>query len=272
MTAPAAKLGGRPVALVTGAASGIGAAVARRFAAQGCCVGVNYRTRSDAAHSVVEACQEAGAPAMAIQGDVAVDADCRKMVERIQGEWGRLDYLINNAGTTRFSAPHDLEALAADDFAAVFAVNVVGVWQMTRAAAALLHAAGGGVVNVSSHAGVSGIGSSAAYAASKGALNTLTLALARTLAPQVRVNAVCPGFVDTDWMAPRLSAAEMEAFKRRTSASAPLQVLVSPEDVADAVLWLAHSARAVTGQLLVIDAGTHLTVGGPLSETTSRSA
>lgn len=272
MTAPASNQSGRPVVLVTGAASGIGAAVARRFAAQGCCVGVNYRTRADAAQSVVAACQQAGVPAMAIQGDVAKDADCRKMVERIQRDWGRLDYLINNAGTTRFAAPGDLDALGADDFAVVFAVNVVGVWQMTRAAVGLLRAAGGGVVNVSSHAGVSGIGSSAAYAASKGALNTLTLSMARALAPQVRVNAVCPGFVDTDWMAPKLSAAEMDAFKRRTAASAPLQMLVSPEDVADAAFWLANNARAVTGQLLVIDAGTHLTVGGPLSENTSRSA
>jgi len=268
---PSAQTVGAPVVLVTGGASGIGAATALAFAARGHRVAVNYRARGEAAQGVVAACAEAGAEACAVAGDVASDDDCRRMVAEVVARWGRLDVLVNNAGTTRFAAPGDLEALSAGDFAAIFAVNVSGVWQTTRAAAPHLRAARGAVVNVSSHAGVSGIGSSAAYAASKGALNTLTLSLARMLAPEVRVNAVCPGFVDTDWMAPRLSGAELEAFKRRAAAAAPLQQIVAPQEVAGAILWLGCDARAVTGQHLVIDAGTHLAVGGPMSPPADRT-
>ena len=256
---------GPPVALVTGAASGIGAATALAFAAQGYRVGVNYRSRAGAARDVAEACRAAGGEGAALPGDVAQDADCRRMLDDDADRWGRLDVLVNNAGMTRPAAPGDLDALQAEDFAAVFAVNVTGAWQMTRAAVPLLRAARGGVVNVSSHAGASGVGSSAAYAASKGALNTLTLSLARQLAPDIRVNAVCPGFVDTDWMAAWVPGAQIDAFKRTTADAAPLKRLVTPGDVAEAIVWLAR-APAITGQHIVIDAGTHLTVGGPIPE------
>lgn len=119
-------------------------------------------------------------------------------------------------------------------------------------------------MNVSSHSGFSGMGSSTAYAASKGALNTLTLALARALAPEIRVNAVCPGVVDTEWIAKAASPEEMAEVKRRAAAVAPLKRLVSPEDVAETICWFALGGRSITGQLLVIDAGTHLTVGNPI--------
>ena len=136
---------------------------------------------------------------------------------------------------------------------------------MTRAAGPYLkRSPSAAVVNMSSHSGFSGIGSSSAYAASKGALNTLTLSLARALAPEVRVNAVCPGFVDTDWMSGRLSGAELAGFKSRVAEVSPLKRLVCADDVAEAVGWFALGARTITGQFLVIDAGTHLTVGNPL--------
>ena len=255
----------RPVAIISGSAKGIGAACARRLAAAGFDMVVNYTRSAEAAEATAQACRDAGAEAVVVQGDVSVDADCIALVQAAERRWGRLDVLVNNAGTTRFGDPADLATLDADDFARIFAVNVTGAYQLSRAAAPLLGAAPtGAIVNVSSHSGFSGIGSSIAYAASKGALNTLTLSLARSLAPAVRVNAVCPGFVDTQWLAGRFDDDALAALKRRTAEIAPLKRLVSPDEVAEAVAWFARRARSITGQLLVIDGGTHLTLGDPL--------
>ncbi len=258
----------RPTAVVSGSATGIGAACARHLAAAGLNVAVNYTKSAAEAEATAEACRALGVEALVVQGDVAEDADCRDLVAAALEAWGGLDVLVNNAGTTRFADAGDLESLAKDDFDRIFAVNVIGAYQLTRAAAPHLKAAGGGgggaVVNLSSHSGFSGIGSSIAYAASKGALNTLTLSLARALAPEVRVNAVCPGFVDTRWMAGKLTQAEMADFRVRAAEIAPLKLLVTPDQVAVAVCWFALGGRAVTGQLLVIDGGTHLTVAKPV--------
>ena len=258
----------RPTAVVSGSATGIGAACARHLAAAGLNVAINYTKSAAEAEATAEACRALGVEALVIRGDVGEDADCRALAAAAIEAWGGLDVLVNNAGTTRFADAGDLDSLTKDDFDRIFAVNVTGAYQLTRAAAPHLKAAGGGgggaVVNVSSHSGFSGIGSSMAYAASKGALNTLTLSLAGALAPEVRVNAVCPGFVDTRWMAGKLDQAEMAAFKVRAAEIAPLKLLVTPDQVAEAVCWFALGGRAVTGQLLVIDGGTHLTVGRPL--------
>ena len=180
-------------------------------------------------------------------------------------EWGRIDLLVNNAGVTRYVDQQDLEGLNKDDFEHIMGVNISGTYQMTRAAAPhLKKSANAAIVNVSSHSGFSGIGSSMAYAASKGALNTMTLSLARSLAPAIRVNGVCPGFVDTDWMSAKLDAQELSAFKEKVAAISPLKRIVTAQDVAEAVCWFATGARSITGQLLVIDGGTHLTTGNPL--------
>jgi 3-oxoacyl-[acyl-carrier protein] reductase len=254
-----------PAAVVSGSATGIGAACARHLAAAGLNVVINYTKSASEAEATAEACRALGIEALVVQGDVGEDADCRALVAAALETWGGLDVLVNNAGTTRFADAGDLESLTKDDFEQIFTVNVTGAYQLTRAAAPHLKASGGGaVVNVSSHSGFSGIGSSMAYAASKGALNTLTLSLARALAPEVRVNAVCPGFVDTRWMAGKLDQAEMAAFRTRAAEIAPLKLLVTPDQVAEAVCWFALGGRALTGQLLVIDGGTHLTVGRPL--------
>ncbi len=260
----------RPTAVVSGSATGIGAACARHLAAAGLNVAVNYTKSAAEAEATAEACRALGVEALVVRGDVAEDADCRDLVAAALEAWGGLDVLVNNAGTTRFADAGDLESLAKDDFDRIFAVNVTGAYQLTRAAAPHLKAAGGGgggggaVVNLSSHSGFSGIGSSMAYAASKGALNTLTLSLARALAPEVRVNAVCPGFVDTRWMAGKLNQSEMADFRARAAEIAPLKLLVTPDQVAEAVCWFALGGQAVTGQLLVIDGGTHLTVAKPV--------
>ena len=254
-----------PVAIVTGSATGIGAACAAHFARAGLNVAVNYARNAAAAETTAERCRDHGVGAIAVRADVSDDGACRALVAAAAEHWGRVDVLVNNAGITRFVEARDLEALDKDDFERIFSVNLVGAYQMTRAAAPYLkRSPSAAVVNMSSHSGFSGIGSSIAYAASKGALNTLTLSLARALAPEVRVNAVCPGFVDTDWMSGKLSGAELAGFKARVAEVSPLKRLVSAADVAEAVAWFALGGQPITGQFLVIDGGTHLTVGNPL--------
>ena len=253
------------VAIVTGAATGIGAAVARRLAGHGWRVAVGYRESAAAARTVAAECERLGGAALAARADVSDDAGCRALADAALGRWGRIDALVNNAGATKFVAAQDLDGLNAVDFERIFAVNLLGAWQMTRAAAPALAASGrGAVVNVSSHSGISGTGSSLAYAASKGALNTLTLGLARTLAPAVRVNAVCPGYVETDWARRALDDDAFDALKERMREVSPLKRVTQADDVAEVVAWLVEGAAAITGQLLVIDGGTHLTVGEPL--------
>lgn len=184
-----------------GASSGIGAATARRLAGNGWRVVVNYARSAALADKVVADCQAAGAEAFAFQADVSVDAQCQALARAALERFGRIDALVNNAGTTKAMAHANLDGLSSDDFLRIYATNVVAAFQMTRACAPALKASGAGaVVNVSSGAAFLGTGSSIAYAASKGALNTLTLSLARALGPLIRVNAVMPGYVDTPWM------------------------------------------------------------------------
>jgi 3-oxoacyl-[acyl-carrier protein] reductase len=193
----------RKVAVITGAGTGVGAACAEWFARRGWDVLVNYRASASEAEQVATACQALGADAVAAQGDVASDTDCRQIAALAAGRWGRIDALINNAGTTVFAPMSDLEAVGADEFLSIYKVNVVGAFQMARAAAPLMPA-GSAIVNISSVAGSNGTGSSYAYAASKGALNTLTLSLARNLAPTIRVNAVLPGMIEGRWQSSML--------------------------------------------------------------------
>lgn len=254
-----------PVAIVTGGGTGIGAACAQALACQGYRVAVHFNRSGAEAVKTAALCRESGVSSILVQGNVANDNDCRRIVASTVEAWGGIDLLVNNAGVTCFVEHDDLEALNKDDFEHIMGVNLSGTYQMIRATASHLRASGNAaVVNVSSHSGFTGIGSSIAYAASKGALNTMTLSLARALAPSIRVNAVCPGFVDTNWMAEKLEAGELSAFKAKIAAISPLQRIVTAEDVAEAVCWFGIHAQSITGQLLVIDGGTHLTTGNPL--------
>ena len=253
------------VALITGSATGLGAAVAERLAAEGAAaVVINYSKSAKEAEGTAERCRRSGAEAVVVQGDVASDADCRRLATAA-ARFGRLDILVNNAGTTKHVRHADLDGLSSEDFQRIYAVNVVGGFQMVRAARALLEkgadaaARAASVVMVSSIAGMDGTGSSVAYAASKGALNTMTYSLARALAPKIRVNAVCPGFIDTRWFPVGIGESNAAKLRERVAAGMPLRAASSAEDVADAVLFLCGSAsRHVTGETVRVDAGLHL--------------
>ncbi len=253
------------VAIVTGSATGIGAAVAQAFARRGANVVVNYTKSKAEAEVTASAVRAAGAQARLVQGDVALDADCVKLAGAAMEAWGRIDFLVNNAGTTKFVTDHaDLGALSAEDFAQLYAVNVIGPFQMIRACLEPLRAhKQGSVVNVSSIAGVAGIGSSVAYAASKGALNTMTYSLARALAPQVRVNAVCPGFVDSNWFAKEFGKEAAERIADSQGKKNPLQRLADGAEIAKSVMFLAGPESAnITGETLLTDGGIHLGMSG----------
>ncbi len=259
------------VAIVTGASSGIGAATARGLAAAGVRVIVHYAGNADGAEAVVADCRAAGTEAEAVKGDIADDAACRAIAKAATDRWGRIDILVNNGGTTVSADARDLDALDGDDFRRLYDVNVIGTYQMTRAALPALRASGNGsVINTSSIAGLTGMGSSLAYAASKGALNTLTLGMARSLAPEVRVNAICPGFVDSAWWARRHDEETIEKMRQRSASSALLRRIAPPEEIAEAVLLFALGGRSITGQLLVVDNGMTLNIGQPLSDAHGR--
>ena len=249
----------RPVCITSGSSSGIGAATALLFARRGYDVVVNYSRDLAQAEAVVEQCRHAGADVLMIQADVSDDANCRDMAAQVEKRWGRADALVNNAGRTKFAPATDLEALSAEDFVDIYRLNVAGMYQLSRAFAPLLRRSPlGSITNVSSVASVTGAGSSIAYAASKGAVNTLTLALARSLGPKVRVNAVLPGMVEGPWLRKGLGE---EVFNRTAEgyrARAVLEDLIDPEDVAKAIWWLANEANKTTGHLLPVEAGVLL--------------
>jgi len=254
-------MGARPVAVITGAATGVGAASARWFASQGYDVAINYRVSAAEANATLTACLAAGGDAIVVAGDVAEDAACRSIADAAFRRWGRIDALVNCAGATLFRSMSDLEALSGEDFARIYAVNVVGPYQMARAVAPYMAERGGAIVNVSSIAGANGTGSSYAYAASKGALNTLTLALARNLAPRIRVNAVLPGLIESRWVRQGIGDGAYERVRDNFAKDAALGVVATPDQVAAAIGWIAMGADIVTGQLLVLDAG--LSLGRP---------
>lgn len=249
------------VIVVTGSSTGLGAAIAIGAAKRGAkAVVVNYASSGKEAEETADQCRKAGASVALVQGDVSEDGDCRKIAQAAE-QFGRIDALANNAGITKVAANHgDLNALSKDDFLRLYAVNTVGPFQMLRAARALLEAAPApSVLMTSSIAAVTGVGSSVAYAASKGALNTMTITLARALAPKIRVNAICPGFIDTPWFAKTVGEQFRESLRERVIANSPLKAASTAEDVADPALFLlsGHS-RHITGETLMIDAGMHL--------------
>ena len=244
------------VCIVTGSSSGVGAATARLMASRGARVVINYARSADAAEAVAASCRELGGEALVCRADVSQDSDCRSLVAQTLAQWGRIDALVNNAGTTKFVAHGDLDGLDEADFHNIYGVNVIGAFQMVRAARAALTASGrAAVVNVASIAGVKGVGSSIAYAASKGALITMTMSLARVLGPEIRVNAVCPGFIEGEWLAEGMGQAVYDQTRSYLREKTPLQVTCTVETVAESILSFIDSHSVVTGQHLVLDGG-----------------
>lgn len=234
------------VAIVTGGSSGMGEATVKELAKRGWQVAVMSRNKNEMAG------------VLCLQGDVAEDADCRRVAKAVLDQWGRIDALVNSAGTTKFVAHADLEGLSADDILGIFRVNLVGPFQMIRACAPALKAARGCIVNVSSVAAILGTGSSIAYAASKAALDTMSFSLARALGPEVRVNVVAPGYVKTPWQVAAHGAAGAEDLERKYAERVPLKTAPEAVDVAEAIAWLIEGARRVTGEIVYIDGGMHI--------------
>jgi 3-oxoacyl-[acyl-carrier protein] reductase len=246
----------KKVCVVTGSSSGIGAASAVLFAQRGWNVCINYSRDPQPAEAVASVCREHGALVLVQRADVADDAQCIELAAKVQERLGRCDVLVNNAGATKFVDLKDLHGLEAADFQRIYSVNVIGAFQMTRAFAPMLKAQpGAGVVNVSSIAALIGGGSSIAYIASKGALNALTLTLARVLGPEIRVNAVAPGMVDSPWLKNGLGAERFAAMLKNYQSSAALAALVTPEEVAETIYYLGAIASKTTGEVHVVDGG-----------------
>ncbi len=238
---------GRTV-LITGSSSGIGAATAHLFAAAGATVAINSSSSVEAGRTLAAALPAASYT----QADIADEEQARHLVDQVIDRHGRLDVLINNAGTTQVISHADLEAATTEVWRRIFEVNVFGTWQVTVAAVPHLRAAGEGqVINISSIAGERPTGSSIPYACSKAAVSHMTRLLANVLGPAVRVNAVAPGLVDTPW------TADWDFVRDYVKAQAPLQRSASPEDVATVVMGLARSTY-VTGEVVMVDGGLHL--------------
>lgn len=244
----------RPRVLVTGSSSGIGRAAALRFAASGFDVTINYSRSADHAEEVMCELEKLGGTHQAIAADVSDDAAVRRMINAAVGAGERLDVLVNNAGTTSETPPDDLDGIDLDDWDRVFRVNVRGLVQVTRAAAPALRLAGGSVVNVASIVGLRPGPQPLAYAASKAAVVSLTKTLSRVLAPEVRVNAVAPGWIAGEWME-RTLGDKYESLMERRARQTPMKRNVTLDDVGESIHTLATGHKFVTGEVIVIDGG-----------------
>jgi len=246
-------------ALITGGGSGIGAAICKALAQSGVNIAVNHLGEADraGAEAVASDCRAAGVEAVVVQGDVGKDEDCCRLVQVAASQWERLDFLVNNAGYSRGHPLSDLDGQTVEEFELAYRVNSIGPFLLTRYAAPHMRASGGGaVVNVSSMAGLTGVGSSYGYVGSKAALINLTRTLARVLAPEIRVNVVCPGLVDTPW--PRRALGDRFGEIAKLAERAPMGSVLKPEEVAVPVAFLLLDAVQITGEVLRIVGGGHL--------------
>jgi len=241
-------------ALVTGGATGIGRSVVLALARAGYDVGVNYASSESAARETAAQAEKLGVRALLLKCDVSDEAGVRAMIGRIDEQFGRLDVLVNNAGTTASWKPKDLESLSLEEWDRVFAVNVRGLFQVTRAAVPLLKKSKGCVVNTASIVGLRPGPQPLPYAASKAAVINLTRTLAWNLGPEIRVNAVAPGWMEGDWMKRMLKDKYEDLMGKRARAT-PLKRVVTADDVAETMMSLVQSNRFVTGEVIVVDGG-----------------
>ena len=250
----------RKVAIITGSSQGLGAAIAKKLSERNVNTVINYSSNEDLANHTMEECIKNGVNAITVKANVSNDDDCIKLVKETINAFGKVDILVNNAGKTKFNAHHNLEGLSSDDFIDLYSTNTVGPYQMIKYAKDhLMKAESPSIVNIASIAGVMGIGSSVAYAASKGALNTMTLSLAKALGPEIRVNTVCPGFIGTGWFENRFGKETYERIKKDQEKITPLNKAGTPNDIADsAVFFCLEGSEHITGETLISDAGMHL--------------
>lgn len=253
------------VAVVTGSSVGVGRAAAAAFAERGCAVVINYNRSHTEAEEAAGLCRARGAEAIVVQADVSSNADCRRLIQTAVDRFGHLEILVNNAAVTRFIDFNDLEGLTEDIWLTILRTNLLGNFFCSRAAIPHMRKAGeGAIVNVGSIAGFLGHGSSIAYSASKAAIMNMTKCLARTVGPEIRVNGVAPGAIDTRWLRQGIGDKAFEGLRESLRHTTVLQEMLTPEDVADAIVFLVQDARLMTGETIKLDGGQHLgTPGAP---------
>lgn len=249
-----------PVAIITGGGTGIGHATAVRLGHKGWSVVVNYSRSVEEAQATVAEIEQAGGKALAVRASVANDQECVAMVEQTIAAFGRLDLLVNCAGTTEFIPFQNLDDVTDEVWQRLYQVNVVGAFHCARAVRKPMLASGGGqIINVSSIAAILAQGSSIPYCCTKSALDNLTVSLARTLAPEIRVNGVAPGFIAGRWTQKGLGD-RYDTIKTAYETTLPLKTVCTPDDIAAGIVSLVEGSRVVTGQTLTIDAG--MTIAG----------
>ena len=247
------------VAVITGSSSGIGRAIAIAFAERGCHIAINYSRNDSGAKEVAKTCEDLGVKTLVMKADVAEDADCKALVNAAAEKMGAPSILINNAGTTKFCDHGNLHGLDKEDFLNIYSVNTVGAFQMVRAAEPFLRQHNvAHIINMASIAGITGVGSSIAYAASKGAMVTMTMSLARVLGPEIRVNAICPGFVQGEWLEQGHGKEKYQAMLDRAQRFAPLSDTATPERIAATAVGIITGLDWTTGETIIVDGGSHL--------------
>ena len=247
------------VAIVTGSATGVGAATAVLLAEKGCNVVINYSRSKEEAMATAQLVEQHNVECIVFKADVSNDDECKSMVEAAIKKWGKIDYLVNNAGKTKFNPFENLDGLSGEDFLDIYSVNVVGPYQMIKAVVPYMKQQGGGaIVNDSSLAGINGVGSSIAYVTSKAALNIMTKSLAHVLGPEIRINTVAPGPIQTRWLKGGMGDEAYSALIEQAENELPLKQVATAEDVAETLVWFLEGAKLITGEVLIVDSGAHL--------------
>ena len=247
------------VAIVTGSATGVGAATAVLLAEKGCNVVINYTRSKEEAMATAQLVEQHNVECIVFKADVSNDDECKSMVEAAIKKWGKIDYLVNNAGKTKFNPFENLDGLSGEDFLDIYSVNVVGPYQMIKAVVPYMKKQGGGaIVNDSSLAGINGVGSSIAYVTSKAALNIMTKSLAHVLGPEIRINTVAPGPIQTRWLKGGMGDEAYSALIEQAENELPLKQVATAEDVAETLVWFLEGAKLITGEVLIVDSGAHL--------------